>query len=133
MIKPGRLPLEGDRWTPFFTSIYFAGVDLSSALFRAHIRLLPDTPGSPLVDLETVVSSSAQGIRFSNYGPQAALGGADGSLITIRINETTMEEMPNPTEVGDDALFYWDLHVTRSGLKQRWLEGQFIVRAGVTQ
>lgn len=133
MILPGVIPLEGDRWTPFLTAVYFEGIDLTDATFRMHIRLLPDTPGSPLVDLETVVSSAAQGVRFIGYGPQDALDGKDGSAVTIRINESTMEDLPEASEIGKDSVLHWDLHVTRSGLKQRWLAGTFTVRAGVTQ
>lgn len=126
MIQPGNLPLEADRWTPFTRTLRFEGVDLTSATFKAQVRLTPDTPGTPEVDLATVTVANAEGVRFVAYS-----GGA--STVAIRINEATMEGLPDAAETGEDLVLHWDLHITLGGLKQRWLYGTFTVRAGVTQ
>ncbi|MFS0736924.1 hypothetical protein ABC347_07730 [Sphingomonas sp. 1P06PA] len=112
-------------------TLSFEGFDLTGATLRAQVRLLPDIAGTPLVDLPTVTSASTEGLRLISV---ATTGGVTTSIVGIRINETTMEGLPLPDEIGADALLYWDMHVTPSGgLKQRWLAGTFTVRAGVTQ
>jgi hypothetical protein len=131
MIKPARFALEADRWTPFVTTIEFEGVDLTGAVFEAHIRLLPDTPGAPLVDLDTVTTAAAEGVRLISV-----IGTGDDAVssVGIRINETTMEGLPVSAELGLNTRLYWDLHITPSGgVKQVYAGGEFIVRAGVTQ
>lgn len=152
MLDPGRLPLNGDRWTAFVATLQVNGVNLTGATFAMHLRLTPDAPGDPLVNLATVMSGSQQGVRLIYGGTdtvanhisaeritEAPEGMATGdsltlSLIGIRINETTMEGLPAAGEIGDDAPIAWDIHVTPSGeLKQRWLYGPFNIRAGVTQ
>jgi hypothetical protein len=152
MLSPGRLPFGGDRWTAFVRTLQLEGVDLTGATFAMQLRLLPDTPGSPLVSLGTVTSASSEGVRLI-YGGTATVAAhitagrietaPDGmvdadnlelSLIGIRINESTMEGLPATGEVGDDTPISWDIHITPvGGIKQRWLFGPFTVRAGVTQ
>lgn len=153
MHKPGLLPLAGDRFTPFVRTISLLGVDLTDAVFKLQVRLLPDTPGTPLADLGTVGSASAEGVRLiyggtDTYANHIAAGrwpadeipaGSEASdsialsQLGIRINESTMEAMPDATEVGDNLDLHWDMHITPDGgLKQRWLYGPFRVRAGVT-
>lgn len=152
MQSPGRLPLGGDRWTPFVRTLQFEGIDFTGATFALQVRLTPDTPGTPLADLGTVATSSAEGVRLIYGGTDTvanhiAAGRIDAapdgyssgdnltlSLVGIRINETTMEAMPDATELGADAEFAWDILITPSGgLKDRYLYGPFTVRAGVTQ
>ncbi len=130
MQQPGRLPLAGDRWTPFVRTLNFEGVDLSSATFAVQIRLRPDTPGVPLVNLTTVLTASAEGVRLIGV---VGSGSSAVSSVGIRINETTMEGLPPADEIGEDACLAWDMHITLDGTKQRWLYGPFTVRAGVTQ
>lgn len=152
MQNPGRLPLGGDRWTPFVRTLTFEGIDLTGAAFAMQVRLKPDTPGAPLVDLSTVASASAQGVRLIYGGTDTVanhiaagrlLAAPKGllstdnlalSLVGIRINETTMEGLPAADEVGNDAPLAWDMHITpASGTKEKYLYGPFTVRAGVTQ
>lgn len=134
MEKPGRLPLHGDRWTPFVRTLQFNGVNLTGATFRAQIRAYADQPGDPLIDLLTV-TNNAQGIRLASVDTS---GPTPISYVTIRINEPTMEGIlpfiDNPgREPGADVELHWDMHITTGGLKQRWLYGTFTLRAGVTQ
>lgn len=151
MQNPGRLPLWGDRWTPFTRTLQFEGIDLTGATFAMQVRDRKDG-GQVRADLDTVATAAAEGVRLI-YGGTATVaahiaagrieeapeGMADGdsltlSLIGIRINESTMEAMTAATEIGDDANAWWDLHVTPSaGLKDLYLHGPFIIRAGVTQ
>jgi hypothetical protein len=126
MIKPATLPLVGGRWVPFVLDIELEDVDLTGATLEAHVRLKPDTPGAALVDLDQV-AAPAQGLSFTVAG--------GSSTIRMRINETTMEGLPAANETGDDAVLWWDMHVTRPGVHEKsvYFRGTFTVQAGVTQ
>lgn len=155
MITTGRYDIGADRWVACIRAFAFAGVDFTGATFAAQVRLLPDAGGSPLVNLATVGSGASEGLYLAYAGTATvathiaagrlteaqadAAGYASGdslllSSVGLRINETTMEGLPFPAEVGDDALLYWDMHITPSGgIKDKYLGGTFTVRSGVTQ
>lgn len=131
MEQPGLLPLHGDRWTPFVRTLSFSGIDLTSAVLKAQIRLSGDTPGSPLVDLDTVITAGTEGLRLLSA---ALVDGVMTSVVYMRINESTMEGLPAGNEPGDDVELAWDMHITPAGgVKEKYLYGPFVVRAGVTQ
>ena len=131
MTTAARLTLSADRWTPFVRTMAFEGDDLTGADFRMQVRLYPNAPGEPEVDLLTVSTLAAEGIKLVGV---TGTGDAAVSTISIRINETTIEGLPFPGEPGTDTTLSWDLIVTPAGgLKERWLFGDFIVQAGVTQ
>lgn len=153
MENPGRLPLNGDRYTPFVRTLALFEVDLSGATFAMQVRDRKDG-GTVRADLATV-TTVAEGVRIINSGTDSIAGHIAAGFITleqaedagytttdtvaltllgIRINESTMEAMPFGTEVGDDWVGYWDMHITPSGgTKEVWLYGTFTVRAGATQ
>lgn len=126
--------------------------DLTDAEFAMQVREVPDVPGTPLVDLATVTTAAAEGVRtievatdtIANHilagrllGVPSGYDAANSvtlSVVGIRINETTMEGLPFPDERGDNAVLAWDLHITPSGgTKQKYAGGTFTVRAGATQ
>lgn len=150
-MTPALIPLTGDRWTPFTATLQLEDIDLTDAALAAQVRLYPDTPFDPLIDLTQVTTGAAEGIRIIYAGSdtvanhiaagrieEAPEGMASGdtlalTLLGIRVNESTMEAMPTGLP-GQDMVFAWDAHVTPSGeLKQRWFYGPFTVRAGVTR
>jgi hypothetical protein len=130
MATAAQVRLLADRWTPFVRTISFE-YDLTGADLRLQIRSYPNQPGAPLVDLGLVDTLAAQGLKLAsvdNSGPIPI------SIVSVRINETVMEGLPYMGELGDDSELAWDLLVTpATGLKERWLFGPFIVKAGVTQ
>lgn len=138
MIVAGKLDLSGDRWTPFDAIIRFEGIDLTNAVMEAHIRQDFDSPGSPLVDLDTVLTANTQGIRLLSVVTE---NGAKVSTVQMRVNETTMEGLPTADELGKDAKLAWDILINPSAVlnthlpavKQRYLRGSFTVEAGATQ
>lgn len=135
MIRRQPLPLAADRWTPFGCTLRFTGLDLTGAQFLMQVREFPDQTGIPLISLGTVLLSTAQGIRLISVDDS---GPVPVSLVGIHISETTIEGVLPPgtsaQPIGSDIRLYWDMHITRpAGLKQRYLEGPFIIRAGVTQ
>lgn len=130
MQSPGKLPLAGDRWTPFVRTLTFRGIDLTGAVLKAQVRDRKDG-GYVRADLATVETANTQGLRLLSAG---TVDGVLTSVVYMRINESTMEAINAATEVGDDAALYWDMHITPSGgVKQLYLFGPFTVRAGVTQ
>lgn len=93
-----------------------------------------------MVDLSTVPSAGTEGINIVSVANEDIdFGGSIGvvnvpvTTISIRINEATVEALPEPAELGDDVTLYWDMQITPSGgTKYRALEGTFTVHAGVT-
>lgn len=152
MDQPARYNIGADRWVACIRSFSFIGVDFTDAVFAAQVRLTGDAIGSPLVDLATVGSGASEGV-YLTYGGTDTIANhiaagrlyevPDGyqstdsvalSVVGLRINETTMEGLPFPGERGDDAELVWDMHITPSGgIKDKWIGGDFIVRAGATQ
>lgn len=152
MITPGRLDIAADRWVACVRTLAFIGVSLLGATYAAHVRLKPDVPGTPLIALTTTAGAGDEGIRTVYTGtdtvtnhiaagrlseiPEGMTGASNLtlSLVAIQILEATMEGLPFPDERGEDPVFYWDLHITPSGgVKDKYLGGMFVVRAGVTQ
>jgi len=152
MMRPGTRNLAGDRWTALEDTIRFIGLNLTGATLEAHVRSLPDTPGTPLVDLDTVTTPGTQGLRIVYAGVDtvanhiaagrisdvprgyASTDMVAVSIVYLRINETTMEAMPAANALGEDVELHWDMLITPSGgLKKRYLRGTFTVEGGVTQ
>ncbi len=160
MQQPARIDLAGDRWVAFVRTLPIVNADLTGAVLSLQVRLYPDAPGVPLVDLTTVTSGASQGVRVAaavtgtiaahvaagrldeipgtiNPLTGAAYAGSDVvtvSVIGIRINETAMEALPYPAERGGDTELAWDIHITPAGqLKDKYAGGAFTVRAGATQ
>lgn len=122
--------LGGPRWQALATTMRFDGADLTGATFRLQVRLLANAPGAPLVDLQTVTSAAAEGVRLIGV---ETIDGRPVSTLGIRINETTMEGLPFTGEMGDSSLLAWDMQITPAGgLKRKWVGGDFIVEPGVT-
>lgn len=130
MIVPGSLPLVARRRVPFPLQIEVQGLDLTGAVFKMQVRDRKDG-GFVRADLVTVSSASAEGVRLIGV---ETIDDVTVSTIGIRINETTMEAMNAATEIGQDAVIWWDMHITPSGgIKQVYFEGPFTVKAGVTE
>lgn len=86
------------------TQLRVKGLDLSAATLRAQIRLAPDTPGAPLVDLATVANGNAEGIRVASVVVE---DGVTVSNLRIRLNKSTRQGLPYSGELGDAARLAW--------------------------
>jgi hypothetical protein len=134
--RAGLLALYADRWTPFFQTLTFKGVDLTGATLHAQIRQTADAVGDPLIDLPQTSTAGAEGLRFVGVDSS---GIVPVSTIEMRILAATMADSskaPEPplSRLGTNVALAWDLVVTPSGGdKQRWLYGPFIIVAGVTR
>lgn len=120
MIEAAVSDLRANRHTPFKYVIEYGGADWSSATIEMHVRLLPETTGTPLLDLDSgteITSSYSGGV----------------TTITILIPEADMEALPAAAETGQDLTLYYDIQITPpSGIKEVYVRGKFIVVAGVT-
>ena len=151
MIRPGVYDISADRWVACIRTFSFVGLDFTGATFLSHVRLKPDASGAPLVTLN-VAGAGAEGLRLIGVYTSTIAAHIDAgrlssvppgysltdtvplSQVGMRINEVTMEGLPFPGERGDDATFAWDIHITPSGgIKDKYLGGAFICRAGATQ
>lgn len=129
MPSTGRLDLVAPRHAPFVYTILFEGADFSGDTLRMQVRLTPDTPGDPLVDL-IIATAGTQGLSYETE----IVDGVVNSTLTIQIDKDTMEDMPAAAELGDDLAIYYDLHRDpNDGPLYVALEGKFIVHAGVSQ
>lgn len=152
METPARIDIHADRWVACIRELAFVGYDFTGATFASQVRAKPDAGGAPLVNLGTVTLTTAEGVLLLYAGEDTVAnhiaagrldetpsGYADAdtiylSNVRIRINETTMEALTAPDDVGDDITLAWDMHITPAGeLKDKYAGGDFIVRAGVTQ
>ncbi|NTS64147.1 hypothetical protein HRV97_03095 [Sphingomonas sp. HHU CXW] len=101
------------------------GVDLSGepgVALAMQVRLGPDTPGAPLVDLIKVTNGNAEGLRVAGV---TVIDGAPVSDVRIRINKSTRQALPYAGEVGDSAPLSYALLI--AGVTR--LVGSFIVLA----
>lgn len=128
--KTGPLKLTANRWEPFIYTIDFEGFDYTGATFAMQVRAVKDSGGTALVNLATVGSVGTEGITIVGV---TTTDGIPTTSISIRINEATVEALPEPAELGEDIVLRWDMQITPSGgNKYRALEGAFTVSAGVT-
>lgn len=127
-----RLPdLQVYRSVPFILTMAFEGVDLTGAVFKSQVRLYDGAPGSPLIDLATVMSSTAQGIYLQGV---EEVEGIDVSTVVMRINQTTLAGLPVASEADKPLVLAWDMLVTPSGgVAERWVYADFVALPGATQ
>ena len=146
-MEPATVPLVADRWTPFVHRIEYQGENLTGAAMSAHVRLTPDAPGTPALSFANGAGAILVYGGTASVADHLAAGRISEvpegmattdllplSIIQLEATEAGMEAMPFPADRGDDALFYWDMHITPAGgTKQVYFRGTFTVRAGATQ
>lgn len=124
MIQTGSYDISVNRWVPTTVTIAFVGYDFSGATAALHVRAYKDAGGDPLLSL-----ASGDGIAI-------AVSSADGvttSTLTLTFAEADVEALPFTSPRGSDLHLAYDLVIDGGGAgKVRWLEGAFMVRAGVT-
>lgn len=130
MQQTARLALGARRWQPYLKTFEFVGVDLTDAVLQMQVRLYPNAPHAPLVNLTTVDNGNAEGLRLVAV---EVIDGQTVSIVSVKINEATIEGLPFAGEAGDDSVLAWDMQVDPAGgYKQVWAEGEFWVLSAVT-
>lgn len=107
----------------------FAGWDFTGATFRLEVRDRRNG-GELRAALDTVATAAEEGVRIASV---EMVEGLPVTTLRIRINETTMEAMPEP-DPGEDAKLFWGLHVTPAGgIKFQAFDGPFTVKASAVE
>lgn len=123
MIQPALVDLRAFRGVPFSDTTDFEGQDYGTAAFRMELRDYRDSPAL-LVGLNN--SGSGEGISCIVYQTEAG----PVSSVTMRINETTLEQLSFSNPRGGDRVMVYALDVTGGGLgKHRRMYGKFILEA----
>lgn len=124
--------LTGARGVPLTMpegEIVLEGWDFTGAVFRLEVRDRRNG-GTLRAGLGTVSSAAAEGVRVAAV---ETVDGIDITTLGIRINETTMEAMPEG-EPGEDVELAWGLHITPVGeAKFLAFDGPFIVKASAVE
>jgi hypothetical protein len=106
-----------------------APVDLTGYTAALDVRAVAGT-GSALISLDTTVSTSADGIRFSD---------PTNGVLVIQVDQASMQAAWDAAyaaglmKAGETAPLVYDLRLEDSdGYAEVWLEGAFNIEAGVT-
>lgn len=107
-------------------TIAIAGIDMTGVNMAMQVRLRPDTPGAPLIALNTVTTTSAEGLKLDSV---TVTNGVPTSVIKGRINASTMTDatkVPYAGEIGDNSNFAYAMQWTLGGDAQTRIYGDFI-------
>lgn len=133
MKTPARADLTARRYQPFILIVDAVGQDWTGADLKLQVRATQSAPGAALIDL-SVAAAGSEGLSIS----VATTLGIPTTTLTIQIDEATLTATTpypgNGLEPNTPVSLRYDLVVTPSGgIKQRWLEGAFIIVEGVTR
>lgn len=119
------LPIAADRAGPCVRTIFFEGSDFTGVTLGMQLRLAPEIPGAPLVDLGMAATANAEGLRLIGVTVE---NGVPTSQVVLRINETTMKDatkVPFSGEIGTASVLAYDLIGIFGQDKRRLCYGQF--------
>jgi hypothetical protein len=128
------LRLTGRRNTPFPPDTYAfadAGVpiNLTGKTAAMDVRAVAGA-GAALISLNMAADATADGIRFTN---------AAGGVLRFQISQSVMQGAWDAAyasglmKAGQAAPLVYDLLIySADGVQEAWLEGAFIIEAGVT-
>jgi hypothetical protein len=120
-----RLALIARRYEVARFTIAVTGIDMTGVDMKMQVRLQRGTPGAPLLQLGTVTTIAAEGLKLDSV---TVTDGVPTSIIKGRINKTTMDTLPFAGELGADTVLAYAMQWMLNGDAQTRLEGDFIVR-----
>lgn len=109
-------------------TIAVIGIDLTGVTMNMQVRLAPGDPGVPKIQLGTVNTLAAEGLKLDGV---TVADGVPTSLIKGRINQATMSDatkVPYAAEQGKDSVLAYAMQWTLNGDANTRIEGAFIVR-----
>lgn len=127
MILAAKFDIVVNRRTPATYVFEFQGLDFTFTGATVHVRPYRDHVGAPLIEIDT---SSGGGITKT----VATVDGLPVSTLTLDFPELDIDAIPFTVPPGTDLTLVYDL-VSNGGDvgRHRLIEGDFIVRAGVTR
>lgn len=129
------LDLAAFKRVPFVEEIVVLGPDYTGAIFAMHLKNRPGDTGTPLVILNAATAGT-EGISVvynAAYVFNDAGDTAPASIITVQIDQATLEALPlnQPTE--KPLVLAYDMHVQPTGdFRQVVCYGTFTIYPGVT-
>lgn len=120
------LPIVADRVGPCVRDIFFEGLDLTGVQLALEARLNPETPGPAPIALGMGATANAEGLRLIGV---TTVAGVPVSQVTLRINETTMEDaakFPYAGELGTASGLFYDLIGIFGQDKRRLCYGELV-------
>lgn len=135
MINAQLVPLDIDRGSPRLFTIQIIGANLTGADLHAQLRLYPDAPGDPLLDLPLTTSGTSPGVRLIDVDTSGTL---PSSFIRLQIpamaTGSGAGQLPAAAEPGEALAISWDLFVTPAAqTTDRWFFGPVTVNGTVTK
>jgi hypothetical protein len=124
-----RLSIGADRYTACVRTIRLVGIDATNANPRMQVRLIEDTPGLALVDLQQQQVKTAEGLFIESVVIE---NGVPVTTLLVRINKTTMKGLPYAGELGSATTLAYDLIGTFGGDERRLIYGNLVILPGVT-
>ena len=82
------------------------GIDLRVVSLAMQVRLAPDTPGEPAIDLGKVTAANAEGLRVAGVRTEAGVIISD---LRVRLNQSTRQALPYAGRMGDSAVLAYAL------------------------
>jgi len=126
---PETVTLTGRRNAPFVEEYEFADeggqpLDFTDCSVAMQLRLYAGASGSPLISLTD--TDGTDGRAYFNDP-------TDG-VLSVTIAEASLNALPARASTDTRESFYYDLLITwPDGLTECLMEGQFILKAGVTR
>lgn len=119
--------LRAARTVPLIATVVIRNLDFTDATFRMEVRDRRDG-GALRAELDTVSTASEQGVRVISVDTS---GDLPVTTLGIRIDETTMEAMPDhPSDPGENYSIWWGMHITPDGgTKFHAFDGPFVLLA----
>ena len=109
-------------------TIAVTGIDLTGVAMAMQVRLARGVPGTPLIQLGTVTTLAAEGLKLDSV---STVNGLPVSVIKGRINQATMADatkVPFAGELGADTVLAYAMQWTQNGDTNTRIEGSLIVR-----
>ncbi|MBH9537536.1 hypothetical protein [Novosphingopyxis sp. YJ-S2-01] len=101
MAQSARLALSARRFELRTFTIRVVGINLTGVAMTMAVRLYPDTPGAAIVNLATVTTAAAEGLKLESVTTEK---GVPISTITVRINKSTMSDPNGLGRVGEPGV-----------------------------
>lgn len=127
MILAGRFDMTVNRWQPATYIFLFKGLDFAFVGADFMVRPYRDASGLSLIHLTNATDG---GITITSE----TVDNLVQSTVTIAIPQASIDALPFTSPRGADLKLAFDFMTTGGGLdRTRWMEGDFIVHAGVSR
>lgn len=119
--------------TPYNETVAFIGLDWTDDDLKMEVRNRPGDTGEPVIALARVASGEGLSTAIDPAYPVPRTSvTAPATILTIRINETTLEALTPSSPTSAPVELFYDLHVGNGVAKRVTIYGRFVITPGVT-